>query len=275
MLVGSVLVIGEQLNLASTHTIHRDNERTIFAKIAVAPKGCKAFLATKPVNEARVGTIQVDAMLVAERVQVPTVNGYSGWVPPGWDLYAFDDRYFGHARHWVMSNGIAEGLCGCDLRSGTWSGIDERKVARYKLGSTIDFGKNGNAVWFQAEGWWSAEEGGTWRVGDRSILVLDIEAQPDTDLVLDIDGHAFAPPQRSPYAETVVFNRTPVAEWQISSPVLKSQIRIPRELVSSPLIRIEFVNHDPKAPADVGLSTDARKLGLALQRVSLQSAGKL
>jgi hypothetical protein len=270
IMVGGIILMTEHFNVAATHQIHRDEENAILAKVKRAPMECKSFLATNPVNGARNGVMQLDAMLVARELNIPTVNGYSGWVPPEWQLGRLDGNYLGNARHWIVSKRIEDGFCGCDLGTGAWSRIDARKAAQYELGTTIDFRTGGNAVGFEGQGWWTPESGGTWTVGDRSVLLLDVEPAPSTDLLLEVDGHAFAPPQRPPYTETVVFDNTAIAEWEITGPVIAKQVRVRRGLVSSSLIRIEFVNRDPKAPAEIGLSGDPRKLGLALHSLRLQ-----
>jgi hypothetical protein len=37
---------------------------------------------------------------------------------------------------------------------------------------------------------------------------------------------------------------------------------------------IEFIDHDPKSPADLGYSTDSRKLGLAIETLNLEPVGR-
>jgi hypothetical protein len=63
----------------------------------------------------------IDAMLVSQRFNLPTLNGYSGWFPAEWKLLSFDKDYLENARQWVRNKGIASGLCSLDLSSGTWS----------------------------------------------------------------------------------------------------------------------------------------------------------
>jgi hypothetical protein len=274
MALGAVMLVADHFNVAATHQIRRDQENAILSRVKEAPRACRSFLATNPVSIARSGVLQLDAMLVARELDLPTINGYSGWVPPEWRFGPFDVAYLGHARRWVISKGIEVGLCGCDLETGAWSRINAWKAVRYELGEKIDFRSGGNAGDFEDQGWSVDEPGGTWTLGNRSALILDVEPVPSTDLVLEISAHAFAPPQRPQYTETLAVNTAVIAEWQITGPLIMTQIRIPRRLISSRVMRIEFGNSDPKSPADVGLSGDTRKIGLALESMRMQLAGQ-
>ena len=188
------------------------------------------------------------------------MNGYSGWVPPEWQFGAFDDDYFSNARHWIVSKGMSKGMCGCDLRTGSWSRIDARNASQYVLGTKVDFRKGGNAVRFEKQrvgGRLNQRVHQHWRsvsIGARSWSTAE------HDLLLGVTGHAFCSASAAQYTETVLFNNTAIAEWQITSPIFRDGKRVRRGLVSSAVIHIEFVNADPKAPAS-SVCGDPRKLG--------------
>jgi hypothetical protein len=141
----------------------------------------------------------------------------------------------------------------------------------YAPGTLIDFRTGGNAGRFKAEGWGIAEAGGSWTLGAKSALLLTLDRPPQSDLLLTVEMHTFAPPERPQFLETVLVNQSEVERWQaIGLPLVQTrQIRIPRRLATSGCLRIDFVNHDPRSPADVGYSVDTRKLGLAVHTIRI------
>ncbi|HLJ15254.1 MAG TPA: hypothetical protein VKV15_12210 [Bryobacteraceae bacterium] len=272
----AVLLAAEQINTAIQHTIDRTTEDAILAQVKRPPAGCSSFLLTEPAQAGRpYYANQIDAMLVARAENLPTINGYSGWVPPDWGLLLFDNNYMDHARKWVLSKGIMQGLCGLDLRNGSWTTSPNISPSVYSPGEVLDFRAGGNASHFEAEGWGDPEPGGSWTVGSHSVLMLQLPAQPASGLVLLIEAHAFTPPQRSHFDDTLLINGRIAAQWSITAqePLLRRQVRLQAGLIRSRAVRIEFVNHDPRSPADLGLSADGRKVGLALHTLRLELSG--
>ncbi len=263
----------EQINVGHYHGLDRARETKNLGVVKAPPPACKAFVATRPENANRPPYAdQVDAMLVARTYNIPTLNGYSGWLPANWGLFNFDKDYLEHAKHWARAKGVTEGLCGCDFRTGVWSGIKETQE-EYILGSTIDFHEGGDGEQLEAQGWGASEPGGTWTVGRRSVLLLHLPSGSKSELRLEFEAHAFTPPSRPEFAESLFVNDTAVAEWEITdrSPVIRKTVTIPRTLGSGSLMRLEFVNHDPLSPRQLGLSSDARQVGLALHTLKLEA----
>jgi hypothetical protein len=270
-----VLLIGEQVNTGSYHQIDRKQELAALSLIGPPPRGCSAFLATSPAYAGRPPFAhQIDAMFVARAYNIPTLNGYSGWFPPDWDFYNLDKNYLMRAFQWARAEGVGAGLCGCALKTGTWSRLDVFQGLKYVPGTTIDFREAGNGAGFEAQGWGVPEAGGTWMTGTRSVLLLQLPSRPASGLVLDFDAHAFTPPQRPGFKETLTVSGDMVAEWDIQAaePLIRRRVLIPSRLVASSLVRLEFRDFDPRSPAELGLSVDARKLGLAVHTARLSLA---
>lgn len=144
------------------------------------------------------------------------------------------------------------------------AGLPSPGLMTYQLGSDINFRRGGNSSWYEREGWGGEEEGGTWTVGPRSVLLLSVPETPDRDLALWFQGHAFVLPQRPSFEETVRVNNQEVARWKVSGPDIEKRVDVPRQLLASHLLRIEFLDADPKSPADVGVSADPRELGVMI-----------
>jgi hypothetical protein len=270
--VVSAFLLLEQTNTVPTHHINRDSEHAIFGRVHRPPSACTSFFLASPATPERPPYAdQIDAMLIARINNLPTVNGYSGWSPPGWNLAGLDRDYLAHVRRWVQSRGIAAGICGLDLRDGNWSPGIPASTA-YLPGSEIDFHSGGNARQYETEGWGKAEDIGTWTLDKRSVLELPLRATPSTDLVLTLRAHPFMPPQRPAYKEILQVNERNVAEWTIAGPqsVTEEHVRLPLFAIRSHVIRIELLDSDPRSPAELKFSTDARKLGLLVESLKLE-----
>lgn len=268
-----VLLVAEQINITHTHVIDRTAENAILARVKRPPVACSSFAFTAPARTRRPFPDQIDAMLVARGLNLPTINGYSGWLPQDWNFPIFDKDYLDHARRWAFIKNVEQGLCGLDLRDGSWSTIASLDRT-YRLGDTIDFRKGGNATNFEGQGWGGPEPWGAWTVGDRSVLALQLPSPPTSDLAISIEAEAFTPPQRSRADETLLVNGSVAAHWSITSqePVLRTQVRLPAGLLRSGVVRIEFINHDPRSPADLGLSADDRKISLGIHTLRVDAA---
>jgi hypothetical protein len=60
-------------------------------------------------------------MLIAHEVGVPTLNGYSGQYPPGWDLGPGSDNYLAKVDGWVADRAPGARICSLELSTRTWS----------------------------------------------------------------------------------------------------------------------------------------------------------
>jgi hypothetical protein len=117
------LTVIEQVNLVQASRLSRKDEHEHLSAVGVAPRQCRAFYAAPHEEESE--DLQVDAMMVAQAQNLPTLNGYSGFKPPGWDLGETDTAdYEQRVLRWALHREIVEGLCRLDIDSGHWM-LDE------------------------------------------------------------------------------------------------------------------------------------------------------
>jgi hypothetical protein len=117
----AILLI-EQLNWDAFPGFSRRQELAALRRISAPPARCRTFYVSRsdrPNSAAR----QIDAMLLARRFNLPTINGYSGLEPPGWKCPG-DNAHACEALllAWASSHGLMDGLCALDMTSGQWSG---------------------------------------------------------------------------------------------------------------------------------------------------------
>jgi hypothetical protein len=111
----------EQINLARNSLFSRTFEREHLAAVRPAPRECRSFYAAPQANRDPY-EVQIDAMMVALGQLRPTINGYSGLFPRGWDLYDTKSAsYEEEATRWAIKRDITEGLCRLNVIEGTWA----------------------------------------------------------------------------------------------------------------------------------------------------------
>lgn len=117
---GAFLAI-EEVNLARNHGIDRRQELALLATVPGPPPGCESFCLREPPEPAKHGIAQqIDAMLIAERLGVPTVNGYSGFNPPGWNMAnTASADYYDQVGRWAALHHLRH-LCAVLLAERRW-----------------------------------------------------------------------------------------------------------------------------------------------------------
>ncbi len=126
--IGAALLLAEQLNAYSPRFLDRPLEAGRLAAIPPPPGECRAFFVTAARAESRFGeevaneyNHNTEAMLVAEALGLPTINGISTFNPPRWPAgFPPDPAYLEAVRAYAKAWGVEEGLCGLDLRRFAW-----------------------------------------------------------------------------------------------------------------------------------------------------------
>ena len=114
------LAVVEQINFAPTAQLSRAFDIARLQHVQAAPSSCRSFYVSDE-RKRQPYEVQIDAMLVALERERPTINGYSGLFPPGWDLFDTKDAaYEQHVAAWIASRKL-EGVCRVDVEAGTWT----------------------------------------------------------------------------------------------------------------------------------------------------------
>jgi len=113
------LCLIEQINLQPGELSRRD-ELARLAAIPKPPEACEVFVVDRgPPSD--ISHKEVDAMWISMRVGLPTLNGNSGWSPPGWRL---DDRkidYDEAVRQWIGKAAVTQRICRYQRDARRWS----------------------------------------------------------------------------------------------------------------------------------------------------------
>lgn len=124
------VMVTEQINLSPNAHVSRSEELARLDAIPAYDKQCKVFYALYSANRLRpVWALQIDAMLIAQKIGIPTVNGYSGWDPQGWGLADIHQPgYVVEVEKWLERYGLTDEACTLDLATYKWSSHTDRHI---------------------------------------------------------------------------------------------------------------------------------------------------
>lgn len=117
------LVPLEQIQTGLAHTINRREQLDKLAAVGDPPADCAWFVLVNPPAGYGMFVVaaQMDAMLISHQVGLPTVNGYSGLFPEGWDLLdPLGKGYEDAVRAWVAQESLSSTGCVFDLAEQRW-----------------------------------------------------------------------------------------------------------------------------------------------------------
>jgi hypothetical protein len=289
MAAGAALVL-DQVTLASRTGIDRPAELARIAALSPPPPACRGFAAARPREgiaeaiprsadgQARTAALyshNTDAMLLSALLRLPTVNGFSTLVPPGWRLADANAPDYGfRAADAAIRAGLLDGLCGVDFHDLSWTPpgaplpVQRRAEVRIAPGIRHAVVPGSPAGAWLFAGFSDGEPWGTWTVGEVADLLIPLpEGWRGGSIRLELRG--FAPGRQH---RPVVF-RTAEDTWPADIPTgsvatLYLPVRQPRLFD----LRIEIPG--PVSPRERGVGLDVRRLGVALLAITLLPAAE-
>jgi hypothetical protein len=126
-IVLAALLVLEEVYVGSAH-MQRAVEDRLLAALPPPPPECRSFFVSRAMEQPGMSkeirdfvAPEMDAVVVAERFNLPTLNGSGAFAPPGWDLNVPDDpTYRERVLRYARAHGVAEGLCSLDAEAGRW-----------------------------------------------------------------------------------------------------------------------------------------------------------
>lgn len=123
-------------------------------------------------------------------------------------------------------------------------------------------------------GWTTPDSWGSWSVGDRALLRLDIANTINKDVDLEILSHAYLA-KYHPYQNVDIYvngNYIQLLKYTGKFNYGIRKLKIPKNVLekSNGHLLIEFHNKNPMSPSDLGLSSDYRKFGIGLISIKLE-----
>jgi hypothetical protein len=147
------------------------------------------------------------------------------------------------------------------------------RIYPYRLGSLIDCRLGGNGPLYLTEGWSNAEAAGTWSTGGSAAirfapLPLEKRAQ---ERFLHLTFRPFVVPAKHSCAFEIRLGEEVVFSGDFSEKQrTKKSVPVPSRLFEGgKVVALSFKFPSSRSPADLGLSSDTRKLGICLQELAI------
>jgi len=239
------------------------SEAALIAGVEAPPPFCDHFLLLPDpvhVREPRPFTASIDAMLIALRLRLPTINGYDGDVPAGWAWGLqdqFSQDYPSAAADWISAKGIAHGLCTLDLYSGSWRRVLAADPARLLGKNLIDLAPRSleEALSFSRSGFYDLEKSGRWTNGLGVVRF----SSPVSATRLHLDGEW----NRSSAPVRVVVNGRLKTSEMLPNAAFSIDVALSEPVQSIEIDSASFV------PQKLGINSDRRRLGVVIERLVL------
>jgi hypothetical protein len=141
------------------------------------------------------------------------------------------------------------------------------------VGDTLDLASTSVEETPFVAGWGEPEPTGRWTVAAEATVAWRI-GRKDGDLTLACAGYAFVEGGDGAQDIEVWANEQPVAVWHFArdaaSP-LPARVALPSNTADAEILFVTFKVRSPRSPAEVGLSSDTRALGLHVRSLAVEA----
>jgi hypothetical protein len=271
-LFACILLIFLPLEMINSEVNARVSKLEIREFIAAAPSPPSDirtfYLLPDSVNDYNHFKGNMTAMHLAQAINVPTLNGYSGLIPPDWNLqniHAWD--YFQHLDNWLSVHNLTEGIYAYNHVNRSWvkhrSGQQNAPLAHY------DFHSLPPSVQL-ISGWSGWEPWGIWTEGYQVEIQLDLAAHSFDVSSVRLTAGAFVNKKVSSQRIFIFINDDYLMEVRADINSSRVNVQIPAKPDDKGLMRIRLLLPDAHSPHFAGtVPEDKRQLGLGFNTISL------
>jgi len=281
LLVVSMTV--EQWNAAPVSRISVPQLQEVLA-VTPPPEPVEAFAVVRGTDPLIVSTAQLwgedalakavasQALLQAYRWQVPTVTGYSGHLPAGWDLLPPKDaESFVSLPIWMARHHL-ENLLILDATSLKWKRYEPAWLRVSEVGDRNLMEPSLQGLW-QGSGFYGTEPWGTWSAAESSLLIRVDDPLADT-LILRAKVSAFLPASVDYLVASWTLDDQPLGDWEFTQSHNRDwrELRVPLDRSENEgmlILHVEVPN--AVSPSEAGVSEDGRTLALGWQELYVET----
>ena len=124
----AVLALAGQFNMKSPVFLDVASELAFLNSVPPPPPACQSFFVTRHSADAEDGNVIVNlysnnvaAMAIADKINIPTIQGFSTFNPPDWKFEAFPaSTYMTRVKRYVTTHKLDD-ICGYDLQDRIWT----------------------------------------------------------------------------------------------------------------------------------------------------------
>lgn len=234
---------------------------------------------------------ELDGMLIAQEMRLPTINGYSGSLPPGYPDLGVSAlaRFEAYAKLRQKSDDwIQQQLERVVKLKTNYAWLQKQAVTTAWNQTLLTNSENPFAQAFLVEGWAQPEPWGTWILGHDAHLLIPLPKAKEIrggigeesrnlphELVLQVRPfiNTNHPQLRATYQVNGSKNQT--IEWNIASSSGSAPSNVLRIAISSADLEKGYLDialhiDNPISPKTLGIGQDERVLGLGLESITLK-----
>ena len=271
------LLLAEEINVGATVALDRFQEVARIASVLPPPTQCQAFYTTEsPETDTRETASDlaaslvhnIDAMMIAEYINLPTINGHSSFVPVDWNFGRparpdYQARVEGYAkRHGITA------LCRLDLTNMHW----DTNLAAPRLTSRLaywDFASPADVPAGLITGFDNIEPFGRWSIGPRASFRYALAGQGKPPTVARIALAAALVKERHYQRVFASINGGARHAFVLAGAAART-IDLPMPPGAPDRGSIDFEFPDAVAPKALGMNDDVRPLAIAVKSIEIR-----
>lgn len=271
-----VLLVGEQLNGRATVGVDRA-QLVGHTAAATPPAACRAFYTTQSPDSdtgpnadfvAASLAHNIDAMVIAELVNLPTINGHASFTPPDWNFAAparadYQQRVRAYARAHAIS-----GLCRLDLLNLQWQ-LDADVRPAPGVIARWDFAAPGNGGAMGLEGFDAAEPFGRWSIAKQAWFRYALPAGAAAPSMVRLTLATMLATPAHPQRVGISVNQQPARQFVFTGSGPQT-LDLPLPASPDRAGVISFALPDLISPRELGVNADGRTLAIGLQSIELR-----
>jgi hypothetical protein len=277
-----ILLLVEQINLRPITTLDRRMMLERTAGIPAPPASCAAFYTTASPDTVDddpsfpVGALyphNVDAMLIAEFVHLPTINGVASYAPPDWNFGSPTSADYPQRVKAFADSHQIKGLCQLDLKTRQWNSQPVFAATSARLAYWDFAGQDIPAD--RLQGFGAVEPFGRWSEGKeasfRYSLPENVPVSAHSGLTLKISLITALVSERHSQRMLVSVNGGDKHEFVFKTTERANvELGVPHDTPREGILKLEFP--DAISPRELGINADQRKLAVGIKSFELRGA---
>jgi hypothetical protein len=264
----------EEVNGSHTVLLDRFQELARTVSVQKPPTECRTFFTTESpdTDDSSIGALyphNVDAMLIAEYVNLPTINGFASFSPRDWNFgYPTKPDYSLRVEKYAKLHSLT-GLCRLDLTTMHW---DTNPSFVESINSSLgfwDFASNDAIPSDMLKGFSQAEPFGRWSSGPRASFKYAVAADSRRPTKVRITVATALVKGSHTQRMLVSINGSPKQEFLFRNSSRRNiEMAIPASATNQVEINFEFP--DAVSPKDLEINEDARQLAVAVKSIEIK-----
>lgn len=275
LLILSAFVMLEQIQLADNARIHRSQLKELSQMTPPPPADADVFHAFSrswPGWSRSIG--QNTAVFLAHEWNIKTTNGASGFFPKNWHLYDLEPgKAFKPLVQWMQSQQLKDTVYLLNIDSSEWiRGLDFRISGNSVLDGVDLMRMHPEAFASLSSGGWSQQEAwGVWSEAGEAAFRFAPHHFPDGASRLILSAHGFVAREHPRIDVGIYLNEVLLKRITFSRHNREINETIPIPAAIAYPEKLTFRIEAPASPEELGISNDARNLGIGLRSLTIVS----